>query len=172
MRHRRAHPHPLQYLCQMCIQSVLSATDLLHVPLELLDQNLQFTDALVCFVSCTAKRPRLNKDQMNTNLNLLETFLHKYAHLWWRKKTPIKPNVDSTVKITWKTLAKILLHRQHAIAAFNLKAKQVMIFTSLVMWLCFCLRSSVNCFSLSLSLPSRELSLAAACHTLPSKKRS
>lgn len=78
----------------MCIQSVLSATDLLHVPLELLDQNLQFTDALVCFVSCTAKRPRLNKDQMNTNLNLPETFLHKSGsydiHICDEEKKPNK----------------------------------------------------------------------------------
>lgn len=70
------HPYSLQYLCQMCIQSVLSATDLLHVPLEFLDQNLQFTDALVRFVSRTAKRSGLNKDQGNTNLILIETFLH------------------------------------------------------------------------------------------------
>lgn len=61
--HTKTHPHPLQYLGQMCIQSVLSATDLLHVPLEFLDQDLQFTDALVRFVSRTAKRPGLNKDQ-------------------------------------------------------------------------------------------------------------
>lgn len=61
----------------MCVQSVLSAPDLLHVPLELLDQHLQFTDALVRFVSCAAKRPGLNKGQTNTNFSLLETFLHK-----------------------------------------------------------------------------------------------
>lgn len=67
----------------MCIQSVLSATDLLHVPLEFLDQNLQFTDALVCFVSRTAKRSGLSKDQGNTNLKLIETFLHK---LGWSVK--------------------------------------------------------------------------------------
>lgn len=61
----------------MCIQPVLSATDLLHVPLKLLDQDLQLADALVRFVRCTAQRPGLNKDQMNTDLNLLEIFLHK-----------------------------------------------------------------------------------------------
>lgn len=157
----------------MRIQSVLSATDLLHVPLQLLDQNLQFTDALVCFVSCTAKRPGLNKDQMNTNLKLLDISsqvgLLWYAYLWWRKKKPNKTNCWLHCENYMEDSLKILFYRQHA-TAVDLKAKQMMIFTSLVMWLCFCLRSSVNCFSLSLSLPSREFSLAAACHKLPSKR--
>lgn len=95
----------------MCIQPVLSATDLLHVPLKLLDQNLQFTDALVSFVSCTAQRPGLNKDQVNTDLNLLEM-----------SQQVLK--VDSTAKIT--------ISQATCKTAVDLKAKQMMIFTSLV----------------------------------------
>ena len=114
---RRADPHPLQDLCQMCIQSVLPATDLLHVPLELLNQNLQFTDALVCFVSCTAKRPGLNKDQINTIWTPLETFLHRldwYMHIYGKEKKTKKAKYWLNCKMTWKTLPKILFYRQCA----------------------------------------------------------
>lgn len=34
---KSTHPHPLQYLDQVRVQSVLSTADLLHVPLEVLD---------------------------------------------------------------------------------------------------------------------------------------
>lgn len=107
----------------MCVQPVLSATDLLHVPLKLLDQNLQLTDALVRFVSCAAQRPGLNKDQINPDLNLLEIFLHKLGcydvHICdedKKKKPKEEEKVDSTAKIT-------ILNRKHAIAAVDPKAK-------------------------------------------------
>lgn len=103
----------------MCIQPVLSATDLLHVPLKLLDQNLQLTYALVRFVSCTAQRPGLNKDQLNRDLNLLELFLHKLGcydvHICDEDKKPQRVlKVDSTAKIP-------ILNRKHAIAAVDRK---------------------------------------------------
>ena len=66
---KRTHPHPLQYLDQVCIQSILSAADLLHVPLELLDQNLQLAHALVCFVCCATQRPGLDKTGIKRDLN-------------------------------------------------------------------------------------------------------
>lgn len=72
---RRTRAHPLQYLDQVRIQSVLSAADLLHVPLELLDQNLQLADTLVCFVGSTDQRPGLDK----TGTQTLTTHAHTHT---------------------------------------------------------------------------------------------
>lgn len=57
--------------------------------------------------------------------------------------------------------------REHIAAV----SEEAVICTSLVMWLCFCLRSSVSCCSRSFSLVRREFSLEAACHRVPSGKK-
>lgn len=74
--------HPLQYLAQVCVQSVFSSTDLLHVPLELFDPGLQLGDALVCFVSRPTQRPGLQRTksaEAHRDTTRSKTLLHNKA---------------------------------------------------------------------------------------------
>lgn len=68
--HKNIQPqsYPLQDFPQVCVEAVLSTSDLLHVPLELLDEALQLTDPRVCPRHCRAQRTRLQMDRDTESL--------------------------------------------------------------------------------------------------------
>ncbi len=81
--------YPFQHLYKVCVETILSPSEFLHVPLQLLDENLQLTDPVISTIRSTAQRTRLN------------THIHSEHSIWHGYQINMSTNQPPTSLVMW-----------------------------------------------------------------------